>query len=376
MDTGRKRIISLRTVMLIFFLALLSSCATFVRVNDPTLAYTAAKNSVDAYFIEDLRKQEKELLDWAAQYPRYRSFDEMNVENLKAIQEETESIDKAVAVFYHRAINHPPNRRFMEYVARKEEELANNPPDYSDMNLLFAFVPGMFFEDLAIVGLKGEPLIEAVTEMHIHSELVPVDQSGTVRENALIIRDYFREKAPYYDAIIVATASKGGGDFKQALYEYGDERFFDKIRCWLNIGGITSPSVLVDTVEEKWYLRTRAKFFFWLNRYQWAGFQSMGSTFRGEPGALTHELRVPEHMHTINIVGVPLEAHITNTARLFYKILSRHGPNDGFLMHGNSLQPRGLLYPAWRNDHYFQWSLPQERIQAFFTYAIDRYIHP
>lgn len=79
----------------------------------------------------------------------------------------------------------------------------------------------------------------------------------------------------------------------------------------------------------------------------------------------------PSHIEVISIIGVPLGEHLTDAARPFYRALERHGPNDGFLLPGRSAGGARVLYPAWRNDHYFQWTLPPVRIRAFLVYAVE-----
>lgn len=353
---------------------ILSSCATFVRARDPARGRELWNCDAQAYLASDLCSGEKELLDWAAAYPLHRSLNDMTAGNLRAIASATDSVDRAAAVFYHRVVSEPRNHRFIEEInsieLRLSESTTGDLPDYSDRDVLFAFVPGMFYEDIDIRGLKGEPLIEAATDLGLPSVIIPVDQSGTVTENAKRIASFLRKHAAGYEEIIVATASKGAADFAVMLDEYGTEPFVARIRTWFNIGGILEPSRLVDMIESRPRLRFRAKLFFFVNGYDYRGFQSMGSTFEGRPGPLARRRGTPDHIEAVTIVGVPLGEHVTNTARPFYRVLSDAGPNDGFLLHAHSTRAAGPVYPVWRNDHYFQWSLPPERIRAFLVNAI------
>ncbi|MFP4374328.1 MAG: hypothetical protein ACLFPO_08350 [Spirochaetaceae bacterium] len=354
---------------------ILSSCATLVRARDPARGHELENCGARAYLASDLCHDEKELLDWAAAYPFHRSLSDLTAENLRAIAAATGSVDQAAAVFYHRVVSEPHTRRFIEEIHSTERRLSQGGtgdlPDYTDSNVLFAFVPGMFYEDIDIRGLKGEPLIEAATDLGLPSVVLPVDQTGTVVENAERIASFLREHAAGYEEIIVATASKGAADFAVMLDEYRTESFVSRIRTWFNIAGILEPSPLVDTIEDRPGLRVRARLFFLLNGYDYSGFQSMGSTFEGRPGPLARPLHRPDHIDVVTIVGVPLEEHVTHTARPFYRVLSDAGPNDGFLLHAHSIRVGGPIYPAWRNDHYFQWSLPPERVRAFIVNALE-----
>jgi hypothetical protein len=350
---------------------LLTSCTSLIQTRDPARGYAEPECAIDAYFVGDLCPEEKRLLDRAAQYPRFRELSEMTAENLQTIADEAGSVDYATAVFYQRAITHPVNRRFLHYVARTEHRLAREWPDYSKAGTLLVFVPGMFYEDLDIRGLKGEPILEAARSLSLPSVVVPLDQTGTVRENAAFIRGFLREHTAGYDRVLVVTASKGGTDFGYMLSEGDNEPFIDRIKAWFNIGGILAPSMLVDVIESRWSLRVRAKLFFGVNGYDYRGFRSMGPDGPGASHPLGNPAAVPGHIEIISIVGVPLSEHVTNTARPFYRALRERGPNDGFLLLGNTLREDAILYPAWRNDHYFQWSLPSERIAAFLVYAME-----
>ena len=365
--------IDLRVAALLIALlaALLTSCTSLIQMSDPASGHDERACSTDAYYVTGLCPEEKQLLDWAAQYPRFCSLSEMTPANLQAIATASGSVDHAAAVFYHRAITHPVNRRFLEYVARTEVLLARDRPDYSDAETLVVFVPGMFYQDLDIRGLKGEPVLEAARWLSIPALVVPLNQTGRVRENAAIIRRFLRQHSTGYERVLVVTASKGGTDFAFMLDEGGNEPFIDQIEAWFNIGGLLEPSALVELVESRWSLRVRAKLFFWANGYNYRGFRSMGEDGPTGSHDIGHPPAVPEHIEVISVVGVPLSRHLTNTARPFYNVLREQGPNDGFLLHGNALHKDAILYPAWRNDHYFQWSLPLERVAAFLVYAIE-----
>lgn len=308
------------------FVVLLSSCATMIRARDPAAGVEREPCGTEAYFASDLCASEARLLEWAAQYPRYRSFGKMTPENLREVAAETGSVDNAAALYYHRAVTAPSNRQFIEYVATAERRPPALRPDYSGREILLAFVPGMFYRDVSIRGLKGEPVIEAAERLGISAELVPVDQTGTVAENAGTVAEFFADRAEDYDEIIVASASKGSADVALTLDEHAEAPFVEKIHTWFDIGGILEPSRLVDIIEERFGLRVRAKAFFWLNGYDYRGFQSMGTTFEGEPGVLTRELQTPEHIEIIRVVGVPLSQHLTDASRRFHRILSEAGP--------------------------------------------------
>jgi hypothetical protein len=37
----------------------------------------------------------------------------------------------------------------------------------------------------------------------------------------------------------------------------------------------------------------------------------------------------------------------------------------------DSYMEGAINVPSWRNDHYFQWPIPENRIKAYFSYLIE-----
>ena len=321
-----------------------------------------------AFFIQKICDDELELIDWAAGYQKYPTLASITPAALEEITVETGDVDKATAVFYHRAIRDEGNRRLIEYLDRRQYELIDNTPDYSSKNLLLALAPGMFWKDNPNVGAGGEQLRKIAADMGLKEAIIPVQQSGTAETNGRLICEYIA-KTQQFDGILLASVSKGGADIKYALKLCGQKPEFKKVVAWYNIGGINNGSPLIDDIDSTFLFRLEARGYFLLYGYDWDGFMSMRY---GEGSPLNFQPAVPEHMEIINIVPAPMHRHVSSRARPFYDYLAQFGPNDGLTLLGDNYIPGSLVYPAWRNDHYFRVPIPEQRMQAFLTYVIDR----
>lgn len=321
----------------------------------------------NSHYAENLCDDEVEYLKWADDYKDYPRLSDLSREALHRITQETKDVDKAAAVFYTRVIRDPVNRRFYEYLKRKEPQLQKNVPDYSNLNLLLALVPGAFYEDNTGIGADGAKLRELVVAMGLKEDLIRVEQTGSVYRNAEIICDYLKARTDV-NGIILASVSKGSSDIKMATRRCGQEPYFKKVIGWYNIGGINRGSVLVNALNDDWTNKWEARTYFCLQGYDWAGVQTM----RADKGApLDFELELPEHILLINVVGVPTWRFVTNRARPYYEYLVRYGPNDGVSLLSDTYMPGGVTWASWRNDHYFRWPISESKMQAFVVYIIE-----
>lgn len=321
-----------------------------------------------AYFIKRICDDEMEYLQWAARYPEYTELASLDAAALQKITADTGDVNKAAAVFYHRVIQDERNRELIRYLDRRQYEILEQVPNYSDKNLLLALAPGMFWKDNPNVGAGGEQLRAIAAELGLKEAIIPTEQSGTVATNGRLICEYI-EKTQQFDGIILASVSKGGADIKYALKLCGNSQAFQKVIAWYNVGGINNGSPLINDIDSTFSFRLEARTYFLLYGYNWDGFMSMRY---GNDSPLDFELPELPNIEIINIVPVPLTRHASNRARPFFDYLAQFGPNDGLTLLGDNYIPGTLIYPAWRNDHYFRVPIPEQRLQAFLTYVIER----
>ena len=345
----------------------LPACRVDRQFEDPTQKVQKVDCTTNSHYMENLCDDEVQYLQWAEELKDYPRLADLNRDVLYQITQSTQDVDKAAAVFYTRVLREPANRRFYEYLERKEPQLVKQTPDYSNLNLLLALVPGAFYEDNTGVGADGAKLRELVVNMGLKEDMIRVEQTGSVYRNAEIICNYLEQRTDV-DGIVLASVSKGSSDIKMAIKQCGDQPYFKKVIGWYNIGGINKGSVLVNALNDDWMNKWEARTYFCLQGYDWQGVQTMRAD-RGSP--LDFELELPEHILLINVVGVPTWRFVTNRARPYYEYLVRYGPNDGVSLLSDTYMPGGITWASWRNDHYFRWPISEQKMQAFVVYIIE-----
>jgi hypothetical protein len=350
------------------FLFILLSCTADRKLNNPQDKIKQYQCDGSDYYIDYICDDEKVNLDWAASYPKYRKLKDLNRATLLEIMKESGSIDKAAAVFYHRAITDPLNKKLIDYIHKKDTEFTKNTPDFSSKNLLFAIAPGMFYKDNTEVDADGRMIRGIVRQMGISEAVIQTDQSGTVEKNGKIICEFIKSHTEV-NGIIIGSASKGSGDFKKAIEFCGNEPYFERLKGWFNFGGINKGSLIVNGMMDHWLYRMEGKLYFWLFGYNWDGLVSMRG---GENAPLSGELVVPKSVVVVNIVGIPTYRLVTDRARPFYNYLAQFGPNEGINLLSDSHLDGIPLYPSWRNDHYFRLPVPEGRIKAFIAYIVEK----
>ncbi|TGN10217.1 hypothetical protein [Leptospira ilyithenensis] len=319
------------------------------------------------YGISNLCDDEKEYLDWAKAQKQYKSLKDLTKDELQRLTRETLDVDKTSALFYLRSFEEPLNKKFIGYLDKKEKVIEKKLPNYTKKNILLAMVPGMFYKDNPTVGADGKALRDMAAGLGLKEDVIPVDQTGTVDENAKVICDYVKNRTDV-NGIIFASVSKGSGDLKKAIQLCGGEDYFKKAKGWYNIGGLNKGTMLVDGIEDNWRYRWEARSYFFWKGYNYDGFLSMGS---GKERPLDFDLKVPKHLLLINVIAVPQFRQVTKRAKPFYEYLIQYGPNDGMTLLADSYVEGAITYPSFRNDHYFQWPIYENRLRAFFTYIVE-----
>lgn len=349
-----------------FFFIILISCNIDKSLDKPVESKSVSCK-YNIYFIENLCEDEKEYLEWAKKQTQFKSSSELTREVLHNITQETLDVDKSAALFYYRTIEEERNKKFLNYLDKKQKELMKILPDYSKKNILVAVVPGMFYKDNPNVGADGKSFRKLVVELGLKEILVEVEQLGLPEVNGQFICK-FLENENKSNGIILATVSKGASDFKFAIKQCGDKPYFKKVKGWYNIGGINRGTLVIDGVLDYWKYRWESRIYFWWKGYNYDAFVAMR---REKNAPLDFDIEIPKHILVINVVGIPNYRYVTNRAKPYYEYLIRFGPNDGMTLLSDSYIENSLTYPSWRNDHYFQWAIYKERVQSIMAYMIE-----
>ncbi|MDZ4725659.1 MAG: hypothetical protein SH817_05860 [Leptospira sp.] len=358
---------SLRIFCTLLTISMLVACHADRKLEIANQETKMVRCDIKAYEIDNLCEDEKAYLDWAASQKEYPTLKSLTKDVLADLTKKTLDIDKTSALFYHRSIIEKKNNQFIQFLKRKEVELKKKLPNYTNKNIILAMVPGMFYKDNPAVGADGKVLRDIALELGLKEELLQVDQTGTIDENAKFICEYVKNKTDV-NGIIFASVSKGSGDLKKAIQICGKEPYFEKVKGWYNIGGLNKGTPLVKTIESNWRYRYEARSYFFWKGYDYDGFLSM-SAEKGAP--LDFELELPKNLMLINVIAVPQYRQVTKRAFPFYESMIPSGPNDGMTLLADSYVEGAITYPSWRNDHYFQWPIYHQRMMAFFVFIVE-----
>ncbi|TGJ98208.1 hypothetical protein EHQ53_00280 [Leptospira langatensis] len=351
-------------------LSALVACRADGKLTAPEIppGYKKVSCNISAYRVSNLCEDEKAYLDWATSaYPEMNALSSLTEANLLKISEETEDIDKGAALFYQRVITDPKNKRFLEYLDKKEADFKQQRPDFSGKKTVLAMVPGMFYADNPEVGADGAALRKLASNVGIRSDLIPVGQASPASENAKTICEYLEFLSPD-ETVIIASPSKGSADFRTAIETCGKEPYFKKVRGWYSIGGILKGSRMIEGVLDDFWTRLEVRTYFFFKGYDWSGFLSIR---KGKDAPLDKDWELPSGIQMINVVGVPLFRHVSLRARPYYNFLMNYGPNDGIILLSDALHHGSLVYPSFRNDHYFLRGMPEAKILAMIAYLLE-----
>src|SRR5438309_2144753 len=139
-------------------------------------------------------------------------------------------------------------------------------------------------------------------------------------------------------SVVVVSASKSGAEAALALSSVLAPEETSPVVAWINIVGALGGSPLADTAlhpPTSWVARS----VFWLRGWDWAGMTSMATEASRQR---LRGARMPDSIAVVNLVAVPLSGTVGATVFWGYKILRRHGPNDGAVLLADTVWPGGI----------------------------------
>ena len=286
---------------------------------------------------EQFSEADRELLGKAAEESRCGNCRELNVARLGEIAARV-GIEFATALAYDRVLREARNKVFFDLVARSRGERI-------DPKVLFAIIPGAFYQVHQHSGADGARLVRILREAGAPVETVPIGNFGRVRENARMIADWLGRKRG--EKVVLLSLSKGSADVKVALRERPE--LAEKLLAWVSLSGISNGTALVDWLGRQRWRMVGIRFYFW-----WRGLEMAALEDLGTGGLLEEWGSAREELPLVNVCGFPLARHLTHRwAPKGYRRLARLGPNDGGgILLGEVTQRPGIVFPVWGADHY------------------------
>ena len=163
---------------------------------------------------------------------------------------------------------------------------------------------------------------------------------------------------------MLASISKGGADVKVALADHRAAYAFAKVVGWINIGGITDGSPMVNWLLQRKLPTLIYRFLFWRRG---RNFQFIRDLDRRPDAPLSCPAAIPPHVRVVHVIGFPLAGHVRGKrAEAWHRRLAPLGPNDGAVILADSLAIPGKVIAAWGADHF---SPHQLDLQAMLTVA-------
>ena len=220
-------------------------------------------------------------------------------------------------------------------------------------------VPGSWYASLPHTRADGSVALKTAQALGYESELVPLDETGTLANNADFLIDWLgRSDQP----TILVSVSKGGADVKTALALTGGTGAFRRVVAWINLGGL-----LQGTPMAAWLLSWNplAATVRLAHNTRGRSFSFLSDLRRGKGAPLDAPLRLPPGIRMISVAGFPLRRHLVKgVVRYSHRRLTEEGPNDGALILSDFASLPGDLYPVWGSDHYLR---PEAEMSVLFA---------
>jgi hypothetical protein len=194
---------------------------------------------------------------------------------------------------------------------------------------------------------------EMFTRYGVYNLLTPLDEHGSVEENARTVAETL-DRVGAARPVILISASSGGAAVAQALGGEGAGNF-PQVAGWLNIGGILKGVPYLDYHDEgmaRFGIETMAR----VRGWDLADLDSMNEASSIERLRRT---RVPQNLAMVNFVALTFTGDVTRGRVWFHNRMRRFGPNDGMTPVAGAIAPGGETIVALQKDHFFSYE-PEE----------------
>ena len=246
-------------------------------------------------------------------------------------------MSRAVQASYHRFLR--------DSVAAAEQSFGR--PGAFPYTVLFA--PSWMYRSHPETGADFAAQRRLLDRLGIANRLIASRQDASVEDNAAAIAGAVRAAQRDGKSVVVVSASKSGAEAALALSSVLAPEETSPVVAWINIVGALGGSPLADTAlhpPTSWVARS----VFWLRGWDWAGMTSMATEASRQR---LRGARMPDSIAVVNVVAVPLSGTVGATVWFGYKVLRRHGPNDGAVLLADSVWPGGVNIVTIGPDHLF-----------------------
>jgi hypothetical protein len=187
------------------------------------------------------------------------------------------------------------------------------------------------------------------TRLGIPHRVIDTDEGASIDDNAVEIAAAIREARTRSGDVIIISASKSGAEVALALTGMLTPDETRHVAAWVNVVGALGGSPLADSALRppvSWVTRA----LFWVRGWKWDGVTSLATEASRRR---LHGARMPESIAVVNVVAVPVSGSVGAIVSWGYRLLHRHGPNDGVVLLADTVWPGGANIVAIGPDHLF-----------------------
>jgi hypothetical protein len=364
-------------------LCFIEGCAAAPRTNFVVAAGEIGGDSISSevdseiarYFLENHLRGKRKNAQFDAKIDsilKETSRKPLTNEMLKAIADET-SADFSAMVFAHLQTQRNLDVK-MTYL-REYELVKQGSLDLREASARYKIVliPGLFY--LSKPETKGDLReVNATLEAEGFEVVgIPIQEAGTVEQNARIIADFIKNEPMSNKKIILVSTSKGGPETIYALGHLLSKEDGAKISMWFSVGGALRGSLLADQWKRwpyRWLVSVVGLF---------KGFSTdmVASLSVAESMKRMAQVEVPSHVRIVHFVGVPLSGTVIDEVRGSYKALLPYGPNDGITLLPDEIVKGSTVITALGLDHWYRDPDLKRKILALVaTVTLEKCINP
>ncbi len=211
------------------------------------------------------------------------------------------------------------------------------------------FVPGWgYLSNGEVTGGNLRKPREIIGALGYETHLVPLNDFGSVEDNAMIIADTLREHLGRGKQVLLASASSGGPSVAMALNE-PDIFSHPELAGWINICGVLRGSPIIDHFTP-W---PRSLVIHVINLFEGWTRDELNSLSRSRSAPRFRQYRAPPQLTVLNYVGIPFSGQVSEMGRTLYSLLRKQGPNDGLTLIQDAIAP-GYTVMAIGTDHFIR----------------------
>ncbi len=264
------------------------------------------------------------------------------------------STDLATLYFVARLYEIPANRRAQDAFHATLQRLMSQasapriPEEYPAY--LMAFVPGYAYRRDPWTGADFARPRHVMAAHRFSTVLIDTDELGTVEENAAIVAREITRLGKHHDKVIVVSTSKGGPEVALALGTLMSGDALGHVRAWISVGGLLRGSPYADRWVG-WPQNWVARIAFAFEGLRPDAIENLSTAVR-RPAF--DRVKLPDHVLTLQYVGVPLSGHIGDAVASRYEALRPLGPNDGLTLLADELIPGGIVVTDVGLDHFYR----------------------